>query len=396
MAARSVIVVGSGVFGMASAIALSRRGHNVTLFERGSIADPLAASTDISKVVRIEYGDDDLYMRLGEQAREGWIHWNDLWRQQGLQPLYHETGALMCSRSSMSPGHYEYDSFELLRARGHQPGRMSGELVAKRFPAWSSTYFQDGFYNPIGGFVESGKAMHRMKQLASAAGVRIVDNTRVEDVRERSSRVRGVTIGGSLVESDIVVLAAGAWNAMLWPTINSSIRSTGHPVFHFKPDDAALFRPEIFPTFLADVSRTGYYGFPSNEDGIVKIGKHGKGVDTDPDGPREIMSEQYDLVREFLSDAMPSLANAELVYSRLCLYADSADSDFWICEDPDCRGLFIAGAGSGHGYKFAPVIGDVIADAVEKVDNEFLDRFRWRPDLQQERGNEASRCHDIV
>ncbi len=82
-----------------------------------------------------------------------------------------------------------------------------------------------------------------------------------------------------------------------------------------------------------------------------------------------------------------------MVYTRLCLYADTHDEDFWIARDPAREGLTVASGGSGHGFKFAPVLGGIIADAVEGRANPWLDKFRWRPEVRLARGREAARCH---
>ncbi|MEE9155018.1 MAG: hypothetical protein V3U38_00115, partial [Gemmatimonadota bacterium] len=89
----------------------------------------------------------------------------------------------------------------------------------------------------------------------------------------------------------------------------------------------------------------------------------------------------------------PALADAEVVFTRLCLYADTQDEDLWIARDPTREGFSVASGGSGHGFKFAPVLGRLIADAVEGVSNRTLGKFGWRPDLVLGQGREAARCH---
>ena len=146
--------------------------------------------------------------------------------------------------------------------------------------------------------------------------------------------------------------------------------------------------------FTADIARTGYYGFPLHRDGVVKIGHHGPGVPVDPDAPRSVSDRQLADLRAFLADTFPALLDAELVYTRLCLYADSQDGDFWIARNPDRPGLTVASGDSGHGFKFAPVLGDLIADALEAKPNPVLERFRWRPEVRLAHGREAARFHD--
>src|SRR2546421_5130745 len=110
-----ILVVGAGVFGVTAAIELRRRGHAVVLVDPGPLPHPLAASTDISKVVRLEYGADEGYTALAEKAIECWRRWN-----RDLGPLYHETGLLLLRRTPLSPGTLEQDSFEIVSRRVHR------------------------------------------------------------------------------------------------------------------------------------------------------------------------------------------------------------------------------------------------------------------------------------
>ena len=391
-----IVIVGGGVFGLTAAIELAAREHTVAVFEQGLIPHPLAAGTDISKVVRMEYGSDDEYMKLGILARKGWLEWNEGWEREGLAPLYHDSGVLMCSREVMAEQGFEADSFRLLEKNGQAPERMSPDIIESRYPAWNPDYFQDGFFNPHGGFVESGAVVKRLCEMARRAGVTVNENVTVEKIIRDRGGAAGISTAQGDVATKRIVVAAGGWGSKLCPSLKTNIRSTGHPVFHFRPDSPELFTEELFPTFTADVARTGYYGFPLSSEGVVKIGKHSLGMETDPDGVREIPREQYELVRAFLSDALPVLADAELVYSRLCLYADTPDDDFWIDEDPECSGLFVAGGGSGHGFKFAPALGSLIADIIEGKDHPLRRKFEWRSQTTAHDTREAARYHETI
>ena len=92
-----ITIIGGGIFGLTAAIELQRRGFSIVLIDPGPLPHPLAASTDISKVVRMEYGADELYMAMMEEAIAGWHAWNEMFDT----PLYHETGVTMFTRSSV-------------------------------------------------------------------------------------------------------------------------------------------------------------------------------------------------------------------------------------------------------------------------------------------------------
>ena len=394
MSTTNVLVVGAGIFGATAALELSRRGHDVTIVDPGPLPHELAASTDISKVVRMEYGPDERYMELMEAARDGWLAWNQEWVESGRDALYHETGVLMLSQQPMSPGGFEYESWRLLGKRGHRPERLNPSAVAERFPAWKASRYVDGFFHAKGGYAESGRVVMALLDAARQAGARLIEGVRAHSLIEAGGRVSGVRCAdGTATQADITIVATGAWAQDLVPHLRASIRGSGHPVFHLRPENAALFTPDRFPTFTADVSQTGYYGFPVNRDGIVKIANHGLGVRLDANAARSITTADERRLRRFLAGTFPVLAQAEIVYTRLCLYADTQDEHFWIAPDPERHGLVVAGGGSGHGFKFAPVLGALIADTVEGRDNPWLDGFAWRPELRMSQGQEAARCH---
>ena len=390
-----IVVVGGGIFGLTAADELTGRGWDVTVIERGTVPDPLAASTDISKVIRMEYGADREYMALGEKAIEGWHRWNDMFADAFGEVVYHETGVAMFCMESMRGGGFEHESYQSLLARGHEPERATREVVS-RFPAWNANVFVDGFYHQRGGFAESGKVVTFLAKLLRNRGVEFRESTRAVGVVARDGRAVGVRLAdGTTCEADAVLIAAGAWTEKLIPELRGFVSGTGHPVFHLKPSRPGLFQADVFPTFTADVARTGYYGFPLSSEGVVKIGVHALGTPTDADGERTVTEDQVQRLRSFLEHTFPDLATDPIVYTRLCLYADTPDEHFLVARHPTLDGLTIASGGSGHGFKFAPVLGDLIADAVEGTRRDLSDRFGWRVGQQLEEGREAARCHDF-
>jgi glycine/D-amino acid oxidase-like deaminating enzyme len=379
----SVAVAGAGIFGITAALALRQRGYDVTVFDPGPLPHPLAESTDISKIVRLEYGDDEVYTALMEKALARWRTWS-------AASLFHETGVMFLRRSPLEPGSFEHDSFAMLTRRGHAVQRLDGRDIARRFPAWGRG-FVEGTYNPQGGWAESGRVVAFLARLAQDAGARLAPGTALARVVEEGGRVVGLqTADGGVHRSDFVLVAAGSWTQHVLPFMAPCLRSVGQPVFHLAPADVAPYAHERFPVFGADIARTGYYGFPANDAGLVKMANHGPGRPMHPGSPERVVTEEEtDRLRAFLRDGIPGLAAAPIAATRVCVYGDTVDQHFWIAPDPDRRGLVVAAGGSGHGFKFAPLLGDLIADAVE---GQVHPRFRWRPEIaEQGRGEERAR-----
>ena len=385
-----VIVVGGGVFGLTAAIELTARGHTVTLLDPGPLPHPLAESTDISKVVRIDYGADLDYTALGEAAVAGWKTWNEAW----ARPLFHETGVTFLSRAPMEPGGFEHDSYELLVSRGHPLERLNATDIPTWFPAYRPGAFVDGYFNPVGGWAESGAVIAKLVSEARVSGVTITANRTVERITDDGVDVTSPGGGTTHMTAELVVACAGAWVPQVLPELASSILPNGQPIFHLRPNDRSLFAAARFPVFGADISRTGYYGFPVTSDGIVKIANHGTGVPGINEGDLAVGPDQDAALRLFLRTVFPDLADAPIVHRRVCVYADTLDGHFWIARHPDRPNLVVATGGSGHAFKFAPVLGALIADIALGVPHPLSHKFRWRPELATASRGDAARHLD--
>lgn len=134
-------------------------------------------------------------------------------------------------------------------------------------------------------------------------------------------------------------------------------------------------------------------------DGRLKIGNHGLGhklLEVSTQTLTELWAKIGQLeeakFRRFLKEFCPELAHARAIFHRLCCYCDTFDGNFWIDHDPDTENLVVAAGGSGHGFKFGPVIGTVIADVLQRKPNKYAHRFAWRVPQPGVDHKEEMRC----
>ncbi|MBT8201807.1 MAG: FAD-dependent oxidoreductase [Acidimicrobiia bacterium] len=369
---RTVVVVGAGVFGTTAAAELAARGWSVTLVDpAGDSPHPEAASTDIAKMIRADYGTDGLYIDLMDECFPIWREWNTRWDSN----RFHEDGFLILAGGPMEPGGYEHTSYHTLLDRGYPLEHLDTTAIGDRFPLFQPPVGTEAYLNPIGGWAESGWVVGALLQETVAAGVRRVDQ-RVARLHTDGDMVEGVVLDdGERVDADLTIVTAGAWTAELVPGLDRLITTTGHPIMHFRPEDPTPYRASAYPPWAADIANTGWYGFPAI-DGVVKVANHGPGLPIQAAAPRSVADDWEPRFRSFLSAWIPVLADAPVVYTRLCLYTDTTDGDFLIDKHPGLGGLVVATGGSGHGFKFAPILGRLIADVADGA--EPLERFRWR------------------
>ncbi len=373
------LILGAGIFGVTTALELKQRGYSVGLLNPDHIPHPLAASTDISKVVRMEYGTDMEYMEMLEPCLEKWRAWNDLLGET----LYHETGFILATTHDLEEDvdSFEGASYRNLLKKGYQPQRFDAKELAKRFPAFETGYYTDGFYHALGGFAESGRVVHALANYAQQLGVELYLGQTAEKLIQQKGRVVAVeTREGNTFSAGHVVVCTGNFTPYLLPELKPYMRVTGHPVFHIKPNRPELFTSPNLAVFTADISKTGWYGFPLHpKEKVVKVALHSEGLELDPAIDERVVSvEEHGRLQAFLNQSLPALANDPVVFTRRCCYTDTLDGHFWIDRHPEIEGLSIGSGGSGHGLKMGPILGELIADAAEGKNHKWGARHRWR------------------
>src|SRR5262249_25316535 len=146
------------------------------------------------------------------------------------------TGCLFLAGSAFHPGSFEDDSFQVLRRRGHAVERLHASELRKRFPAWSAARYPDSYFNPRGGWAESGRVVAKVADRARDLEIPIRSGVKFERLAEGDSRVTGfVDRDGSVHAADMVVVAAGTWTPSLLPHLADVMWSVGQPVLHFRP-----------------------------------------------------------------------------------------------------------------------------------------------------------------
>ena len=367
-----IAVIGSGLFGLASAIELASRGHEVSVFERGAIPHPDASSTDVAKSIRRTWyaGDNETYVELVERAAAQWR----IWERTSGERFYHQVGGLSIV-SRLADGVPMRAGVEFLRGRGARIEVMPHDESARRFP---SLRVRDGemcVYDPWAGYIDGTTAMRVMARVASGAGVRLLESTHVRSVGERASAIEIAWDGGSAA-FDRAVVAAGAWIGRLLPEIGAAVRVTRQQMVMVEPRNPDIFRHGSFPVWNVDPDGEGWYGFPLLREGYAKVARDRPGEVVDPDVDRSASEDFVGQAFDILRERIPELASGKVVDSRSCLYTNTPDDHFIIDRAPGWERLIVAGGGSGHGFKFGGSIGAVVADCVEELDNELGERFR--------------------
>ena len=368
----NIAVIGAGVFGLAAAIELRARGHEVTVFEQGTVPYPDASSTDVSKGIRRTWyaGDNETYVELVERAAAQWLAWEERFDTT----FYYRVGGLGIL-DSLEPGEPMHASVEFLQSRGAEVEVLSAKEARKRFPQFRLADHEVCVYDPWAGYIESGRGVSFMARLAEGDGASLRDNTRVTTIDEKLSEVEIAYDGGSLT-FDGAVVAAGAWVGRLLPAIGHRIEVTRQQMLLIEPLDPPKFDHGAMPCWGVDPDGEGWYGFPMLREGYVKVSKEPVGETVDPDVDRAGTEEFARQTMAFLKERIPELAEGRVVGGRSCLYTATPDDHFIVDWAPDQKRVLVAGGGSGHGFKFGASIGPVIADALEGKDNPLGDRFR--------------------
>ena len=352
-----VAVAGLGAMGAAAARELSRRGLSVVGFDRYAPPHGLGSSHGKSRIIREAYFEDPAYVPLVRHAR---ALWEELERESGARLLM-RTGGLMIGPPE---GALVRGALASAVAHGLPHERLDAAGIRQRVQAFHPDDAMAGVWEPNAGvlFPEAGIAAMLASALAHGALLHVDEPVISWRADERGVEVRtanGVYAAGRLV------LASGAWMPALLGDFTPPLVVERVALFWFEPArDAAAFDPERFPIFILEHERDRYiYGFP-RLDGRVKIARHHEGEPADPDRiRRDAAPEQAESLRATFRPFLPA-ADGPLREQAVCMYTNTPDGHFVLGAHPHHPRVTVVSACSGHGFKFAPAIGGIVADLV--------------------------------
>jgi monomeric sarcosine oxidase len=366
MAARTAIVVGGGVMGLATASALAGRGLNVTLLERRTIGHEWASSHGLTRAIRHEYGSEEIYTRMVGRSL---VLWDELAKETG-RTLYAETGVLTLGKPN--DGH-TLPGYDVMRAAGLPVERLTAEQCRARFPQFNTSEYGAITYNPRGGMLYASECLLALAQRFQARGGAIHEGTCVERVDPSGETGRVTLEDGTELAADRVVVTAGPWIHDVLPKLALPVRPTRQQVCYFEGLPAKSFGVGAFPTFLVGME---YYGFPLQGPGWFKVGCHSFGKQVDPNVPYDSDLNEVAEVRTFLRRVIPGATSGRLTLVDRCMYDVTADEDFILDAHPNGPGVLIGSGFSGHGFKFGVLVGELLAARALGETPEFpLDRF---------------------
>lgn len=365
-----VIVIGLGAAGSAALHRLALRGCRVLGIEQFEPGHDRGSSHGLTRIIRLGYFEHPSYVPL---VRRAYDLWREIERASGIR-LLTVTGIAEIGRpdSTLVRG-------TLQSAREHALPHevLDARALTQRFPAFRLPDGFIGMVQPDAGYLEPEKAIAAQIGLAAASGAEVKWGTPVTAIEPRSGGVRIVTAQGA-VEAGGAVVCAGAWLGQLMPELALPLRVTRQAVLWFEPHDRAPFRTPHFPVFMIESERGIHYGFPFRDgEGVKAALHHHEDEATDARTcNREVTPHDEALVRAGLEAFLPA-ANGTRLSARICLYTRTPDDDFILDRLPAHPQIVVASPCSGHGFKFAPAIGEILAGlALDGGTSHDISRFR--------------------
>lgn len=388
-----VVIVGCGVFGLSTALALSNRGLNILALDAYPIPSELAASKDYNKIVRVEYK-DELTATL---AIEAMAYWN---KEELFSPYFVRSGRLTLTPADVnsSRSKYEQQSLDLLKRLGaaqrivkvtnpKQVGDIAKEFANNNLPET----FNASFNYDCGTGLSSDALTAVYKELKKR-GIKFVfgDAGRVKKINSHEV----ISTSGVSYNAKKIVVTAGAGTGLIVPLDNQT-KVFGSFVTHVKLTDEEYEKYKNMPIFFS--AEYGYFFPPDEHDHMIKIGvttcdayaevdhpfepgNRMRGPRYSVDHPQETFPINHEKdIKHLLHLVVPELAYHDLVDSKTCWISDSVDSHFLIDKNPYYEDVYVATGDSGHAFKFLPTIGKYIVQRMEgKLKPELSDLWKWK------------------
>jgi sarcosine oxidase len=350
-------VVGAGSFGAWTAWHLRQAGLSVALVDAYGPGNGRSSSGGESRIIRMGYGNDELYTRWALRSLESWKELS----AQSEPPIFRPTGVLWLGRAE--DPYMEATAAALHRAGVPNESLERGDLE-RRYPQIDLGPIEWGLLEPDSGALLARRGVQSIAARAESAGVARID-TAVAPPPEGRRLESAALSSGERLAAGIFVFACGSWLGKLFPDVlGERLFTTRQEVFYLGPAAGDLrFRSPSLPIWL-DLTEE-IYGFPDLEGRGFKLASDRHGPRFDPDSDERVATaEGFASIRSYAGRRFPGLRDAPLLSSEVCQYENTSNGDFLIDRHPSFENVWLVGGGSGHGFKHGPAIGEYVTGLV--------------------------------
>jgi glycine/D-amino acid oxidase-like deaminating enzyme len=346
----TALVLGAGIMGLSAAWALARAGVSVTVLDRAPPPNPRGASADNHRLIRHAYGAEAGYMRMVSDAFAAWDTLFDEMNQRLLVP----TGVLALSATG---GGWLAESRAALCAAGHAVEDLPPDAIAARLPMLRADGLLDGFAMRAGGVLLARRIVSALARHLAARGVAF----RVAEARDADPEHGRLRLAdGTTAEAGLLVIAAGPWAPRLLPgPLGGLVRPTRQVIVDLEPLPAHRAAWATAPMLLEIDPEAGFYAVPPVAGTPLKVGDHRFADHGDPDGPPDATAAEAEAILALAAPRIAGFAQYRVLGARACHYDVTAAERFMI-QPLGARGVVMSGF-SGHGFKFAPLLGLAVA-----------------------------------
>jgi sarcosine oxidase len=353
--AYDVIVLGVGGWGSATLHHLARRGLRVAGVEQFAVGHDRGSSHGESRVIRMAYFMDPAYVPVLRRAYE---LWRELEGEAG-ETLMTLTGLLCLGEADGS----FIRGLETCYATHNLPHERWTVAEARlRFPQFHPPEDAACYWDPLGGYLNADRCVLAHTRLAQQYGATLLTGERVlgyacdgDGVLVRTERQE--------LRAGRLVIAAGAFVSRFAADLGGLVAPVRKALFWYRANDPAAFAASRFPVWIAKFAGLNYYGFSSLDGATVKAAEDtgGQTLPSADEVPRELRDDDEQNLRPFLDRLFPG-ALGRRAAAKVCLYENSADRNFILDRHPQHPQVIFACGGSGHGFKFSSVAGEIAAD----------------------------------
>lgn len=379
-----VAVIGAGIFGAWTALHLRNRGAEVVLVDWLGPGNARSSSGGRTRVIRAIYGGDRIYSEMVKRAFDLW----EVLDASSKERLYVETGALWMHRGDDS---YLRAALPILASLGLPVDKLTLAKAARRYPQINFRGVESVWFERRAGALLAQRGCIAVRDAFQSAGG-TYRTAKVERPALANGALSSLRVDdGSRIEADIYVFACGPWLGKLFPDVlGGAIRPTRQEVYYFTTPQPGRYEAGRLPIWI-DFGERIIYGVPDVDGRTLKVADDTRGETSDPNTVDRVpRKEAIERARQFLAERFPELAKAPLHAGWVCQYENSPDGHLIIDRHPQAANVWFAGGGSGHGFKLAPVVGEIMAErvlAAKEIPQQFrLERLRdvERPSTQFE------------